>query len=178
MKRVTYRTGRGKAAFLLDGKEITGEVAERLAAYEETGLAPEEIQDAVDMFEQVAVHSSFSIPKEVKDWIGRCTWHVRKCDELHVELERFQRAEAERRLVVLPCKLRSQVYLIVDNEILAGVVRQFRYDRGGLHIIATYHLFDADMVYVFGDLFDFGKNVFIDRKEAEEALRKEKGNDE
>ena len=33
--RLTFRKSNGKAAFLLDGKQITGAVAERLAMYEE-----------------------------------------------------------------------------------------------------------------------------------------------
>lgn len=34
-KRLTYRNSRGKAAFLLDGKEVTGKVADRLSMLEE-----------------------------------------------------------------------------------------------------------------------------------------------
>lgn len=46
--RITYRTGRGRAAFLLDGREITGQVAERLARFEDKALATETLQVVLD----------------------------------------------------------------------------------------------------------------------------------
>lgn len=43
----------------------------RLAAYENTGLSPEQIQEAVDL-----LNDSFydaDIPKELMSWVERCT---------------------------------------------------------------------------------------------------------
>lgn len=71
---------------LLDDQIRT--VMRRLAAYENTGLAPEQIQEAVDL-----LNDSFydaDIPKELLSWVERCTWHVRKCNELHAELEKYR----------------------------------------------------------------------------------------
>ena len=42
MKRLTWRVN-GEARIMLNGIEICGTVADRLAAYEDTGLEPEEI---------------------------------------------------------------------------------------------------------------------------------------
>ena len=42
MKRLTWRVN-GEARIMLNGIEICGMVADRLAAYEDTGLEPEEI---------------------------------------------------------------------------------------------------------------------------------------
>ena len=63
-------------------------VTNKLAAYENTGLSPEQIQEAVDL-----LNDSFydaDIPKELLSWVERCTWHVRKCNELHAELEKYR----------------------------------------------------------------------------------------
>ena len=52
------------------------------------GLTPEQIQEAVDL-----LNDSFydaDIPKELLSWVERCTWHVRKCNELHAELEKYR----------------------------------------------------------------------------------------
>lgn len=76
------------------------ELRARLAQYEATGLEPEEIQDAVNLFNGY----TDDLPKEIKKWAERGAWHVRKCDELSKKLRRFEQAEAEGRLVVLPCK--------------------------------------------------------------------------
>lgn len=55
-----------------------------LAAYEDTGLEPEEIQEAVDLFKD---WRNADIPKELKSWVERCTWHVRKEGFVDVELD-------------------------------------------------------------------------------------------
>lgn len=60
----------------------------KLAAYENTGLSPEQIQEAVNL-----LNDSFydaDIPKELLSWVERCTWHVRKCNELSTELEKYR----------------------------------------------------------------------------------------
>ena len=93
MERLTYEhDGR----WCIDGKQTVsdtqancwGSAADRLAAYENTGLTPEQIQEAVDL-----LNDSFydaDIPKELLSWVERCTWHVRKCNELHTELEKYR----------------------------------------------------------------------------------------
>ena len=56
-----------------------------LLRYVDTGLTPEEIQEAVDLFQ-----GADDIPNEIKSWVERCTWHVRKCAELSKELQRYK----------------------------------------------------------------------------------------
>lgn len=58
-----------------------------LVAYEDTGLSPEDIQEAVNMF---AGWKDAGIPQELKSWVERCTWYVRKCEELRNELEQYK----------------------------------------------------------------------------------------
>ena len=48
MKRLTWRVN-GEARIMLNGIEICGTVADRLAAYEDTGLEPEDIISDTDM---------------------------------------------------------------------------------------------------------------------------------
>lgn len=64
---------------------------DRLARYEDTGLEPDEIQEAVDL----VTFSGADIPQELKRWVERCTWHVRKCDQLHAELDRVKKELSE-----------------------------------------------------------------------------------
>lgn len=70
---------------------MTDTDAARLAAYEKTGLEPEEIQEVVDTFERELGASGAEIPTELKSWMERATFHVRKCAELEKENERLRR---------------------------------------------------------------------------------------
>jgi len=78
------------------------EIIDRLAAYEDTGLEPGQIKEAVDLLEDTISMSKVEPPKALMDWIERCTWHVRKCDELREELEQYEEAKREGRLIILP----------------------------------------------------------------------------
>ena len=51
---------------------------DRLAAYEETGLEPEEIMEAVKLFSGTNV----DVPKEIIGWVKRATWHCKRLAEL------------------------------------------------------------------------------------------------
>lgn len=65
-----------------------GASVDKLAAYEDTGLSPEHIQEAVDILNN-SFHGT-DIPKELMSWVERCTWHVRKCNELRDMLDRYE----------------------------------------------------------------------------------------
>ena len=77
------------------------QIYDRLAEYENTGLTPEDIQEAVDLFKE---WKDADVPKELKSWVERCTWHVRKCEELRRELDEYKKVESEGRLVILPLR--------------------------------------------------------------------------
>ncbi len=108
MGRMTYQhDGR----WCIDGKKITsdrqancwGAAIDLLAAYENTGLSPEQIQEAVDL-----LNASFydaDIPKELLSWVERCTWHVRKCNELRIELEKYQALGSVEELIEMKSRL-------------------------------------------------------------------------
>lgn len=79
---------------------LSGAAADRLAAYEDTELEPSEIQEVVDLLKDCAFPCD--VPTELMRWAERCTWHVRKCAELNRALRRYEEAERDGRLVVLP----------------------------------------------------------------------------
>ena len=57
---------------------------EELMAYRATGLSAADIQKAVDILKSTIRPDD--LPKELESWVGRCTWHVKKCAELHKEV--------------------------------------------------------------------------------------------
>ena len=64
MKRLTYFDG-GKWRLKIGDTEYSGEAADRLAAYEGTGLEPEEIISAVDMAKIACALHELNIYKEL-----------------------------------------------------------------------------------------------------------------
>lgn len=101
MERYTYFDG-GKWRLKIDDTEYSGDWVNRLAAYEETRLEPEEIMEAVKLFSGTNV----DVPKEIIGWVKRATWHCKRLAELTrlVSFDRLRQlaeAEKEGRLVVL-----------------------------------------------------------------------------
>lgn len=101
MERYTYFDS-GKFRLKIGDTEYSGDWVDRLAAYEETGLEPEEIMEAVKLFSGTNV----DVPKEIIGWVKRATWHCKRLAELTrlVSFDRLRQlaeAEKEGRLVVL-----------------------------------------------------------------------------
>lgn len=92
MERYTYFDG-GKWRLKIGDTEYSGEAVDRLAAYEDTGLEPEEIRSQKELFDYLVFNST---PSE--------------------DIERFKRlralaqADREGRCVVLPIKLGTPVW--------------------------------------------------------------------
>lgn len=165
------------------GERSKHEIANRLAEYENTGLEPKEIQEAVDLFKDWK--DADDIPKELKSWVERCTWHVRECWRLSRELDEYKKAETEGRLVVLPCKIGDTVYRVIRGKNGHGHISPATVS--GLHLGDTtrnrryrkeyeYVVLKVDGVFcAHVNKKDFGKTVFLTREEAEKALE---GNNE
>lgn len=134
------------------------QVLNRLAAYEDTGLTPEEIQQAVDLFKD---WRNADIPKELKSWVERCTWHVRKCEELRRELDEYKKAEAEGRLLILPCKVGDTVYQHDNVRIYQSIITSIIITDSRLLYHTTSVGFDETAI---------GGSIFLTRAEAEAAL--------
>lgn len=64
------------------------EAIDKLAAYENTGVSPQELQEVVNLFSEFIEPS---VPVELQNWMERCVWHVQKCNDQHQEIERLRK---------------------------------------------------------------------------------------
>lgn len=121
----------------------------RLAAYEDTGMEPEQCENA-----KVIIESAFSDD----------TSKVERIREL-------LKADKEGRLVVLPCKVGDRLYEVTGRKTISVYkVKAIRVELFGLFI-------EWDIVegFVWQSLSginagEIGKTVFLNREEAEKAL--------
>ena len=151
MKRLTYFDG-GKWRLKIGNTEYSGEAVDRLAAYEGTGLEPEEILSAVDMAKIACALHELNAYKE----LGSID-----C------LRKLAQADREGRCVVLPAKPDQTIYQWRIGDDCPSVSR-----LDGVQINA-----DGEITYPIWNGYlipeDFGKTVFLTRGEAEAALRRE-----
>ena len=150
MKRLTKRVD-GIAvleswAIDKDPVSIIQMLCNRLAAYEDTGLEPEEIADFMKRWEQTV-----EIGGMLKKY---CIDHIR--DLLH--------AEQDGRLVVLPCKVGDHVWADGREAI---VVWFFGYKTE--RYLHAQFLDNAE--YTDIPFYEIGKTVFLTRQEADAALK-------
>ena len=123
----------------------------RLAAYEDTGLEPEEVA--------YFLGTTMSV-KEAKTQYAE---HKKRYDEWFA----WKQAEQEGRLQVLPCKIGDMVYYLRGLDILGDTVERIILDG-----IDNQVLVGAHKAFMF---CDFGRNVFRTREEAEAALKEREG---
>lgn len=129
------------------------EACDRLAAYEDTGLTPEEIK--APFTEDTAINLA--------------------AQALGVEPDRLRElAEADKdgRCVVLPCRVGDIVYgFHGEKTILPMVAKWIETNTDGWCIAVQY----TPMAPRFYGFSDFGKTVFLTREEAERALQEMEG---
>ena len=82
------------------------------------------------------------------------------------KLAEYETAEEEGRLVVLPCKVGTTVYVI-----------DYTWNYGEIGDKAKRNYFIKRMSFVYGMINVFNKTVFLTRKEAEKALEEMKKNE-
>ena len=113
---------------------------ERLAAYEDTGLMPEEV-----------------LPKDKADEIALKLMRLADLESLcsYTRLRELTEADKDGRLVVLPCKVGDTVYRVFNPP-------------GREPVISAHTLMSVD--YIVRWLDKFGKTVFLNREEAEKAM--------
>lgn len=124
---------------------------ERLAAYEDTGLTPEEVT-AVKL-----------------NLMGKSVAEITEFEGISIaRLKELAEADKDGRVVVLPCKVGDTVYFAgwfgTNPHIVKRVIEPYFYtdDARGQNSTADF------------SLRDFGKAVFLTREEAEQVLEKEK----
>lgn len=144
MERLTYFDG-GKWRLKIGDTEYSGEAVDRLAAYEETGLEPEQIRTVLDDAAREFAEYDAMAPKD--------------------RLRELAQADREGRCVVLPVKPDQTIYQWRIGDDCPSVSR-----LDGVQINA-----DGEITYPIwcGHLTpgDFGETVFLTREEA--ALRRE-----
>ena len=149
MKRLTWRVN-GEARIMLNGIEICGTVADRLAAYEDTGLEPEEIA---------------KIREDVENGYMKST--ARRYGISVDRLRELAQADREGRCVVLPCKIDDDVYINLFGRTLDATVISI----SELASTPTYKaMYGIRLCYIF-KADDVGRTVFLTREAAEEALK-------
>ena len=146
MERCTIRLKTGEArCSQLDGNVVV----ERLAAYEDTGLTPEDIKSPFtdDTMINLAAQALGVEPSRLRE---------------------IAEADKDRRLVMLPCKVGDTVYFallgrIIEKQVLSIVSfsNSTRIYCGG-----TSEYFRPE---------DIGKTFFLTREEAERALQEMEG---
>jgi hypothetical protein len=129
-----------------DKNKLLSEVAARLAAYEDSGLSPEEVQKLNK--------SDASKEQCIIDQHG-------EIHRLRDELKRYKQAEQEGRLYNLPLKPGDTIYRPEALQYCWMVIRAEIYEDEILFID------DSDNIFSFDDI---GKTVFLTREEAEKAL--------
>ena len=127
-------------------------VWERLKAYEDKRLTPEEVSTLV------------------KDWNALCTI-VGECGGI-TRVKALAEADKDGRLVVPPCKVGDVVYgFHGEKTILPMVAKWIETNTDGWQIAVQY----VSMAPRFYRFSDFGKTVFLTREEAEKALEVKNG---
>lgn len=163
MERLTSTRPWSDAQNDLSNEPGYGYIWQKLQRYEETGLEPEEIMEAVKLFSGTNV----DVPKEIIGWVKRATWHCKRLAEL-TRLVSFDRL---REL--------AQAYRLLGNTV---------YEPNKRGVISTYKVisvhFSGSSILVGWDLLDgiysnlngfeisaLGKTVFLTREAAEAALQ-------
>ena len=157
MERLTSRNEdcvlvNGHGLYHLTMTEVV-QMADRLAAYEDTGREPEEVTALGKLFDYAL--------KESKTLTEQLTLlhHIRKLAE----------ADKDGRVIVLPAKKGDTLYAVtrfgVEKRVVKEIAAPFFYN--------TYE--SSDRAALSTDIRNFGKTVFLTHEEAEKALREMEG---
>ena len=133
-------------------------LVERLAAYEDTGLEPEEV-----------------LPKDKADEIALKLMCLAELESFcsYDRLHELAEADKAGRCVVLPCVpgdtlWLSQLFYTQPQGPLPALVHAIRFDADGIMIVTGKRRFAAEAI---------GKTVFYTREEAERAMEEKKNGD-
>lgn len=158
MERLTYRDKDGFPMMKKRGG-FKQEGVERLAAYEDTGLTPEEVTALGNLFDYVL--------EESKTLTGQLALLNRIRD--------LDRADKDGRLVVMPCKVGDTVYEVTSRK----TISEYRVKAIRVELFCTFIEWDIVAGFVDKSIFgvpvnEIGKSVFLIREEAEAALEAKK----
>ena len=154
MERCTIRLKTGEARCAqLDGNVVV----ERLAAYEDTGLTPDEIK---------APFTEGTVIKLAAQALGVDPARLRELVE----------ADKAGRLAVLPCKVGEKIYYLNGKYIIEVEVVGYKVDETGAWLfIGETHNPETNRAYHCDlETERIGKTVFFTREEAERAMEGKK----
>ena len=139
--------------------EVKVEIRERLAAYEDTGLEPEEV-----------------LPKDKADEIALKLMRLADLESLcnYTRLRELAEADKDGRLVVLPCKVGQRVFALLDTDKHISECEVKQIGMGNkIGFIGLEPIGARGREYGVA-LNGFGKTVFLTREEADKALEAKK----
>ena len=150
MERYTYFDS-GKFRLKIDDTEYSGDWVDRLAAYEETGLDPEDMKKAFN--EDATLKLAGQI-------LGVTPGRLRE----------LAQAEKEGRLVVLPCDVGDKLYDVTLGEVREKIVISLSMllSKSVNHLVI--HAENFRNAVTSYELQDIGKTVFLTREAAEATL--------
>lgn len=129
---------------------------DRLAAYEDSACAPEEV-----------------LPKDKADEIALKLMRLADLESLcnYTRLRELAEADKDGRLVVLPCKVGDTVYEVTSRK----TISEYRVKAIRVELFCTFIEWDIVAGFVDKSIFgvpvdEIGKTVFLTREEAEKAL--------
>jgi hypothetical protein len=151
------------AECLYNGGEIESsillKISNRLAAYEDSGLSPDEVLELKEKYETEKTNSeaAYTIMCGLTEEVER----LKKC------LAEYEQAKADGRLVVLPCKVGDAVWKIKSAFSYFTKPMEDRVERIIIYKNEILVCCTSGAKFSIGSV---GKAVFLSREEAEKAL--------
>lgn len=168
MERLTKpsRHGDRYVSAIGSGAGCWGKIVNRLAAYEDTGLTPFDIE---------MLRCAHDATKQNLETAKRiiAEWDAIILDKGFDFIKNLLQAEQEGRLVVLPCKVGDTIYDIYEamgNGIGGPIARRFNECKIHIDLRGKSYLCADGYILAFDE---FGETLFLTREEAEAALKGE-----
>lgn len=154
MERLTYRDKDGFPMMKKRGGFKQGGV-ERLAAYEDTGLEPEEV-----------------LPKDKADEIALKLMRLADLESLcsYTRLRELAEADKGGRVVVLPCQSGDHVFALLDNQTHVWECEVEHAVLDGWRKVFTIRPLGRSKDSYYAPFGAFGQSIFLTREAAEAAL--------
>lgn len=158
MERLTQRIKTGEVLMASEYEEkYTIEewicvLQDRLAAYEDTGLTPDQVVNAKTIIESAFADDTSKAER----------------------IRKLVAADDEGRVVILPCKRGGKIYAPRKRGIDTYEVIAIAEDEKGVQLLGKCKCSEESWVTDVFNACDFGKNVFLTREDAERAMEGQK----
>ena len=149
-------------------RQIIRQLYSALAAYEDTGLTPEEINDLASVRE-ISPEAEYAINKHADSIIERLDKLLAQTDD-DARLRELAEADKDGRLVVLPYKVGQRVFALLDTDKHISECEVKQIGLGNEIGFVGLEPIGARWRKYGVSLNGFGKTVFLTREEAEKAL--------